>query len=80
MSKDEVLKRILPQLQKLSEEEVIKEDDELLDDLGISSMDVLMLLTMFEEEFHTRIPEKRLRNVVTVGDLAEMISDTLNGK
>ena len=78
MEKELVLQKIVPILQKLSDEEEIHPDDELLDDLGISSMDILMLMTILEEEFHTSVSESQLRRIVTVEDMADMITDALD--
>ena len=78
MEKELVMQKIVPILQKLTDEEEIHPDDELLDDLGISSMDILMLMTILEEEFHTSVSESQLRRIVTVEDMADMITDTLD--
>lgn len=51
----------------------ITADSELIDDLDISSMDVLFLISSLEEEFHISISEKEIRKVVTVGDAAHMV-------
>ena len=73
MEKEKVLEKIVPFLSRLTDEEEIRPEDELLDDLGISSMDILMLMTIMEEEFHVKIEESQLRRIVTVDDMAEMI-------
>ena len=48
-------------------------DSELIDDLDISSMDVLFLISSLEEEFHISVSEKEIRKMVTVGDVAQVI-------
>jgi acyl carrier protein len=58
----------------MTEEEEINEDSELLEDLGISSMDILMLMASLEEEFKISIPEKEIRKMYTVGDVVEVVS------
>lgn len=78
MNRETVLEKIIPMLSRLTEEE-ITEDSELLDDLGVSSMDVLMLLVKLEELFKIKIPEKLIRKMVTVGDMADVICGVING-
>lgn len=51
----------------------ITADSELIDDLDISSMDVLFLISSLEEEFHISVSEKEIRKMVTVGDVAQVI-------
>ena len=50
---------------------------ELIDDLGISSMDVLFLISSMEEEFKIQIPESAIRKMVTVDDVAEVIASLM---
>lgn len=56
-------------------EEEITVDSELIEDLGISSMDVLFLISSLEEEFKIKVPEKLIRKMVTIGDVAEAIEE-----
>ena len=51
----------------------ITADSELIEDLDISSMDVLFLISSLEEEFHISVLEKEIRKMVTVGDVAQVI-------
>lgn len=55
----------------------IHESDELIDDLGISSMDILTLISYLEEEFNIQITERMIRRVVTVGDLADLVQHAM---
>ena len=55
----------------------IQESDELIEDLGISSMDILTLISYLEEEFSIRITERMIRRVVTVGDLVDLVQKAL---
>ncbi len=56
----------------------IQESDELIDDLGVSSMDILTLISYLEEEFNIRITERMIRRVVTVGNLVDLVQNALN--
>ena len=56
----------------------ITADSELIDDLEISSMDVLFLISSLEEEFHISVSEKEIRKMVTVGDVVQVIQELKN--
>lgn len=72
MSYEAILEKVIALFSTLTDEEVA-EDSELLEDLDLNSMDVLMLVTTLEGEFGIRIPEKELRRITTVGDVAALI-------
>lgn len=55
----------------------IQESDELIEDLGISSMDILTLISYLEEEFNIRITERMIRRVVTVGNLVDLVQNAM---
>ena len=73
MTYNEVLERVIAVLSTISEAEAITEDSEIIEDLGISSMDVLFLISSMEAEFKCKISEKDMRNVVTVEDVAQIV-------
>lgn len=75
MYNEDVLNRVIELFSTMSEADEINADSELIEDLGISSMDVLFLISCMEEEFQIRVPEKAIRKMVTVGDVAEVISE-----
>lgn len=77
MCKEDVLKRVIELFSAMTEAEEITEDSELIDDLEISSMDVLFLISSLEEEFRIQVPEKAIRKMVTVGDVAEVITSLM---
>ena len=51
----------------------VREDSVLMDDLDLSSMEILTVVADLEEMFGLRIPEKELRNFVTIGDVADYL-------
>ena len=53
-----------------TEPDCIDENQNLRDDLGLSSLDVINLVVMFEEEFGIDIPDRHIMTFVTVGDVA----------
>ncbi len=73
MGREEILQFIVSVFETLIEVSEIRETDELVEDLGISSMDILTLISYLEEEFDIRITERMIRRVVTVGDLVDLV-------
>lgn len=73
MGREEIFRFIVSVFETLIEVNEIQESDELVEDLGISSMDILTLLSYLEEEFDIRITERMIRRVVTVGDLVDLV-------
>ena len=73
MCKEDILKRVIELFSTMTEAEEITEDSELIDDLEISSMDVLILISSLEEEFRIKVPEKLIRKMTTVGDVVDII-------
>lgn len=51
----------------------IKEDSKLLADLGLSSLDLVMVSVEIEKEFNVQIPDRVFTTIKTVGDLIEYI-------
>lgn len=73
MGREEIFRFIVSVFETLIDVNEIQESDELVEDLGISSMDILTLLSYLEEEFDLRITERMIRRVVTVGDLVDLV-------
>lgn len=73
MGREEIFRFIVSVFETLIEVNEIQERNELVEDLGISSMDILTLLSYLEEEFDIRITERMIRRVVTVGDLVDLV-------
>ena len=77
---NEILSRVMEMFANLTDTDAeITEESELMEDLEISSMDVLYVISCLEEEFKIKVPEKLLRKVVTVGDVVEIVTDLVNG-
>lgn len=77
MYDQDVLKKIIELFYTISEAEEISAESELIEDLDLSSMDVLFLISSLEEEFHISVPEKEIRKMVTVGDVAEIVGSLI---
>lgn len=77
MDREKILNRVIELFSTMTEAEEITEDSELLEDLEISSMDAMLLVTNMEEEFKIKLPESDLRKMVTVGDVVDVIEARL---
>lgn len=80
MDNETILNRVIELFATMTEAEEITADSEILEDLEISSMDVLYLISSLEEEFHISVPEQFVRRMVTVGDAADVIGQLLRTK
>ena len=77
MERAEIIAQILAILEDVAEisPEDVSEDSVLMDDLDLSSMEILTIVADLEEAFGLRIPEKELRSFVTISDLADYLSE-----
>lgn len=77
MERAEIITQILAILEDVAEisPEDVSEDSVLMDDLDLSSMEILTIVADLEEAFGLRIPEKELRSFVTISDLADYLSE-----
>ena len=75
MERAEIMSQILAILEDVAEisPEDVNENSVMMDDL--SSMEILTVVADLEETFGLRIPEKELRNFVTIGDLADYLTE-----
>ena len=75
MQRAEIVSQILAILEDVAEisPEDVREDSVLMDDLDLSSMEILTVVADLEEMFGLLIPEKELRNFVTIGDVADYL-------
>ena len=72
MSRQEILKRVVDLFSIMTAEEIL-EESELIDDLGISSMDILTLMSYIEEEFKIKIAVCNVCKMITVRDVVDFI-------
>ena len=77
MERTEIVSQILAILEDVAEisPDDVNENSVLMDDLDLSSMEILTVVADLEETFGLRIPEKELRNFVTISDLADYLAD-----
>ena len=76
LSYGKIVSQILAILEDVAEisPDDVNENSVLMDDLDLSSMEILTVVADLEETFGLRIPEKELRNFVTVSDLADYLA------
>ncbi|MBQ7345381.1 MAG: acyl carrier protein [Oscillospiraceae bacterium] len=55
----------------------ITAETHLIRDLGLSSVETMMMVTDLEDQFGIKIPTRSLRNVQTVSDLTQAVIDAL---
>lgn len=80
MNKDKIfseIKKIIVESADIPEEE-INENSLLMDDLELSSLEVLDLIAHLEEVFQIRFSEKELRKIISIEDLVDYIQNVLN--
>ncbi len=57
------------------EEDVVKMEAVIIDDLGADSLDVVDLVMSIEEEFDIEIPDEAVEGIKTVGDIVSYIEN-----
>lgn len=72
-SKEQVMEELKELIHEISDEEVIEETDNIIEDLGLASIDIFNLLGEIEIKFDIRISERVLKNIETVNDFVEVI-------
>ncbi len=70
----EKVKSILMQELQINEADITKEA-ELVNDLGINSLELADLVLLCEEEFDIEISDDDLRTFITVGDVANYLEN-----
>ena len=67
---------ILSEFTELSTEEM-NENTELVNDMGLNSLDVVNVIVTFEEEFNIEIPDRIIKDLRTIGDIAKYIEENV---
>lgn len=60
------------------ERPLVRETDRLVDDLGLSSLDLLYLLESIEELVSVQLENEVLDDIVTVGDVRSVLGSALS--
>ncbi len=64
--------RILADFTTLEKDKITKESG-LATDLELNSLDVINVVVAFEDEFDIEIPDQKIKELVTVGDIVEYL-------
>ena len=60
------------------EESKVNEESSFIDDLGADSLDTVVLVMAFEEEFGSEISDSDAEKILTVGDAVKFIENKAN--
>lgn len=76
MSRIEILEKIMQEIENIADipQDEMEESSMLMDDLELSSIEIMTLIAELERIFNVRIPEKSLRNLITIGDMADILA------
>lgn len=69
--KEEVVNLIAETLEIDKDE--LKDDTDLSRDLNVESIDLVDLVTAFEDKYNFEIPDQELKNLQTVGDIVKYV-------
>lgn len=79
---EQILKKVIECLKNELEDDEIQVTGEcnIMDDLGLSSIEIMTLLGELEETFHVEIPDRYLRKMICVKDIAEIVEQLIEDK
>lgn len=75
MSREEMIQEIKSIIEEVTDipQDKISADTALMDELDMSSLEIMAIITEMEEEFKIRIPERKARNFVCINDIVDYI-------
>lgn len=68
------VRNLLEEYVDIQKEQITLETN-LLNDLRLSSLDVINIIVAFEDEFEIEIPDRKLSEIITVGDVVRMLHE-----
>lgn len=78
MTEAELLSKVIDVFQKVTKAPEITGDMNLMEDLSLSSIETLTILVGIENEFSIKIPERLMRRMVTINDVASIVLEIIN--
>lgn len=78
MDKNKVKEKLKEVINDLLQIDDIKQEDSLIEDLGMDSLDMVELVMYIEEDFDIELPDDGLDNVKTIRDVEKLICKELN--
>lgn len=80
MTAQEAKKAIIDSIIEITEtEEIVTEETEVIRDLGLASVEVMMLLAELEDVYDVELSTKTVQYIKTVGELCDIIIEQLRG-
>ena len=73
MDREEIKKKLIPLIERITWENDIKEESQFNYDLGFDSLDAVDLIIDTEREFGISIPDEKAEKVKTVKDAIDLI-------
>lgn len=67
------IKNILAEYADINEN--ITEETNLINDLELSSLDLVNIIVAFEDEFNIEIPDRKISEIITVGDIICLLKE-----
>ncbi len=78
MTIHEVKQAVIATIRSSTETELpLTENTHLIREIGLSSIEAMLLLSDLEDQFGINIPANRLRDIQTVNDLCQAVIDCL---
>ncbi len=75
---EEIKQMLIDEIQ--IKEEDIKPEAELVNDLGLNSIEIADLVLLCEERYDIEVDEEETRGCVTLGDFVNYLEKTVNAK
>ena len=73
MKREDVQSMVLKLVSEVSGLDTCSLEMDLVDEVGLSSIAVMELLSVLEDQYKIKIPARELRFVATIDDLAELV-------
>lgn len=75
MTRAEILQAMQEIVNEITDIDIseLGEDASIMDDLDMSSFEILMAVGRIEDACHVRFPEAQLREFITIGDLVDYV-------
>ena len=78
MTNEELNIRICDVIRSSTETELeLHKDLNLITQMGLSSMEIMLMISDLEDAFGVELPISELRDVTTVGDLCQIVRQTI---
>lgn len=81
MTIKEINQQVYSVIRSSTETELELSDElHLISQMGLSSVEIMLLISDLEDRFGIDLPVSELRHVATVGQLCQMVAQTINSR